>query len=181
MSRRSKFTENRSVTIIESLRNGCTRQAAAEAVDIAGSTLSEWIHEKASFRTEVLRAEAEAEVRNTAVVQKAADGWEAGTRTVTTKTVFKTRKTTKPDGTVIEEPVALEEVTETQTFTPMFDWRAALEWLKRRRPDEWGDRIDVKQLPDDALVRMLNRAADQRSREAGDSTPAHAANGHGHG
>ena len=36
------------------------------------------------------------------------------------------------------------------------DWRASLEWLKRRRRKEWGDSIDVRKLDDETILRLLN-------------------------
>jgi hypothetical protein len=36
------------------------------------------------------------------------------------------------------------------------DWRAALEWLKRQRRAEWGDRIDIGNISDEQLLRMLD-------------------------
>jgi transposase len=38
------------------------------------------------------------------------------------------------------------------------DWKAALEWLKRRRRDEWGDSIDVRKLSDDELIARATAA-----------------------
>lgn len=35
------------------------------------------------------------------------------------------------------------------------DWRASLEWLRRRRRVEWGDSIDIRKLDDDTLLRLL--------------------------
>lgn len=45
------------------------------------------------------------------------------------------------------------------------DWRASLEWLKRRRRVEWGDSIDIRKLDDDTLLRLL--ATEEGSGEAG--------------
>lgn len=49
------------------------------------------------------------------------------------------------------------------------DWRASLEWLKRRRRTEWGDAIDVSKLTDDQLLRLLKAA--EGSGEAENSPP----------
>jgi transposase-like protein len=41
------------------------------------------------------------------------------------------------------------------------DWRAALQLLKRRYPESWGDRLSFKSLPDDILIAVLNRIAEE--------------------
>ena len=38
------------------------------------------------------------------------------------------------------------------------DWRAAVEYLKRRDPGNWGDKIQVSKLTDDELLRLLTIA-----------------------
>lgn len=168
--RPTKFTPEKGELIAERLRAGSTRKAAAESVGVWYTTLLDWLQRGAEaksgqfhdFHDAVQRAEADAEVRNAAILQKAANGWDAGKKIITRKTVFKPRKITRADGTVIEESVPHEEVTETTHEERLFDWRAAESWLKRRHPEAWGDRIDVKNLPDDILVRLLNRAAAER-------------------
>ncbi len=129
-----KFTQARQDAILERLKAGSTRSAAAESVGVHRSQMTRWVEKHATFATAVLRAEAEAEIRYTALFAKGAQ-----------------------EG----------------------DWRAAESWLKRRRPEEWGDRLDVRQLSDELLVRFLNRAADQRGAPAEhhDSAGALAANG----
>ena len=34
------------------------------------------------------------------------------------------------------------------------DWRAALEWLKRRRRDEWGDNLSLSRLSDEDVIAL---------------------------
>lgn len=185
MGRPSKFSEARATAIAESLRAGCTRRAACLSNGVSEDSLSRWIARFADFAERVARAEAEAEARHTATLQRAADGWDACTVTRTVKTVFKTRKTTTIDPetkqeVVVEEPVALEEVTETRTEARQFDWRAAESWLRRRRRDEWGDQIDVRKLPDDTLVRLLEGDARARGETPGPA-PVGAADRNGAG
>lgn len=38
------------------------------------------------------------------------------------------------------------------------EWKAAIEWLKRRRRADWGDSIDVRKVDDDTLLRLLELA-----------------------
>jgi hypothetical protein len=152
MGRPLKFNEERAGKIVEYLRAGCTRKAAAEAVGVEYETLRLWLtrgrREQSgdyfAFLAAVTRAEAEVEARYTLIINKAATGWDTSSTTRTTKTVFRTKKTKQKDGTVIEEPVALQEVTETRHEGREFDPKYALEWLKRRRPEEWGDTMVIE-------------------------------------
>jgi transcriptional regulator with XRE-family HTH domain len=155
--RPTKFSDVTAGAIIDRLRAGCTRRAAAESVGVDESTLSKWISGKSSFSSDVARAESEAEAKYALILQKAASGWDAGSTTRTTKTVFKTRTVKHPDGRVVEEPVALQEVTESVKTERQFDWRAALEWLKRRRAAEWGDSSTVRfeKMTDEQLVEYV--------------------------
>ncbi len=151
MPRHTRLNDERTGQIVERLRSGCTRKAAAESIGVTYESFRLWLEKGASgrppysaFLAAVTHAEAEAEARNTLVLLKAATGWDSGATTTTRKTVFKTKETRLKDGTVIKEPVAFEEVSTSETRSREFDWKAALEWLKRRRRDEWGDGVAVR-------------------------------------
>ena len=144
-----KLTPEVSATICARLQAGCTRKAAAESANVSYDSFLGWLKKGAEatsgqffeFFGAVTRAEAEAEVRHTAVLMKAATGFNSVQTTRTVKSVEAMRKTRHPDGTVVEEPFVLELVTETTVGESQFDWRAAESWLKRRRKDEWGDKV----------------------------------------
>lgn len=99
MARPSKRNAATEQAILDMLRDGMTRTAAAEANGLPRETLSRWISRFVTFRHAVLQAEAQAEVRATTTVRQAAEK----------------------------------------------DWKAALAWLERRRPDDWArqDRIEI--------------------------------------
>lgn len=146
MARPAKYTPERREAILAGLRAGLTRTAACARVDVHVTQLERWCERFASFATEVAHAEAEAESQYTAIIAQAARPHD----------VTETTTTTGPNGELVKTVVRRE-----------FDWRAALEWLKRRRRDEWGDSIDVRKLPDDTVVRLLNAAAGGGGAEAG--------------
>lgn len=52
------------------------------------------------------------------------------------------------------------------------DWRAALEWLKRRRRDEWGDSLNLTKATDDDLVREAEEILNRQRERPSDSTRA---------
>ncbi len=183
--RPTKFDAEKGRRICECLKAGADRKAAAGSVGVHYHTFLRWLEKGREaksgpfreFLDAVSQAEEECAVRNAAILNKAANGWDSGGRTRTVKTVFRTRKTRHPDGTVTEEPVALEEVTETETITREFDWRAALEWLKRRRREDWSEKTisevsgpdggplqiqhefeELRKLPADELLRLHREA-----------------------
>src|SRR5574343_529156 len=128
----TKFTTARADAICAAIARGANRKDAAEANGVEYQTLLRWIEkgEQSScgqfcqFCYALTRAEAECAARMAAILQETAQGYE----------VVKTKTTIRPDGSVEEE----------RTVTVERDLRAAESWWKRRRRDEWGDRVDGK-------------------------------------
>ena len=79
MTRPSKATEALIETLLVALRTGCTREAACDHAGIVRTTLYRWVESKPGLRARVEKAEADAEVRFTAQVARAAgdDDWRA--------------------------------------------------------------------------------------------------------
>ena len=76
--RPSKFTPERVEAILDALRGGCSRMAAASAGGIHYDTLHDWLAKNPEFLREVEKAESLAEANYTAVVFKAAaTNWQA--------------------------------------------------------------------------------------------------------
>lgn len=82
--------------------------------------LNRWLNEDEDFAAAVAEAENEAHVRNVAVIQKAAAGYDVVTTITTTKRV---------DGVEIVETK--------ETKGREFCWQAAAWYLERKHPDEW--------------------------------------------
>ena len=86
-NRPARRTKERRDTILQTLRSGLTRRAAAEYADMDRTTLHRWMVEDAPMRRAVIKAEAEAEVRHVAVVTGSALGrpaqYDAGGRVST--------------------------------------------------------------------------------------------------
>jgi hypothetical protein len=76
--RNSKLTDARIEAILNALRTGCTRRAAAAVGGIHHSTLYEWMDHDPTLADTIERAEGEAEATFTAIVAKAAiTSWQA--------------------------------------------------------------------------------------------------------
>ena len=94
MGRPTKFTNKVCAKILEGIRGGLTRSAAAGTVGVHPAQIGRWCRTNATFANDCDIAEAEAEARFTAIITNAAQNG---------------------------------------------DPKMALEWLKRRRRDDWGD------------------------------------------
>lgn len=78
MARPSKRTPEREARLYEALRAGNTRRASCAYAGISESTLATWLERYNDFRDAIEKAEADAEIRNVAIIQKAAsDTWQA--------------------------------------------------------------------------------------------------------
>lgn len=150
MARPTKLDEKVQKVICDRLKAGCTRKAAAVSAGIVYVTFLDWLQKGEQARSGALRefflaveeAEAEAEVRATLLLTQAGQGYDGGYKQRTVKTEVRTKRTRHPDGTVVEEPVTVQIVTETEHTEKVRDWRATESWLKRRKRKEWGDKLD---------------------------------------
>lgn len=98
------------------------------------------------FLKDTTRAQAEARRAAVASIRQAYGLRGITTENVTTKTVSETklRKKRLPDGTVVEEPYTWTRTETTKTVSQYpSDWRAAMEFLKRRDKENWSDKIVV--------------------------------------
>lgn len=138
MPRPSKLTDSLQKDILDRLRAGATVQATCDSVGIHKSTFYDWLKrgEEAKsgkfsdFSDEATRAQADGMI--TAAIQFKKGMMPSESESVTTKTVSETRL--KKDGTPYEYKKT--ETTRTITQHPG-DWRAAMEYLARRDPDNW--------------------------------------------
>ncbi len=154
MARPTKFNSEKGEMICKRLRAGSTRKAAAESANISYDCLMDWLKrgekltadaktgaEFFQFFLAVGRAEADLEVQCAAMLSKAAFGYKSTTERTGQRSLVKMKRTTHSDGTVVEEPVVVSLAIQETTVSDAFDWRAALEILKRRRREDWGDAI----------------------------------------
>jgi transposase len=78
MARPTKRTPERETRLLEALRAGNTRRASCAYAGIDQDTLANWLRRWSDFSDAVEKAEADAEIRNVAIIQKAAsETWQA--------------------------------------------------------------------------------------------------------
>jgi transposase len=76
--RPTKYNEEVVQRITQALRAGNTRRASCAYAGISEDSFSRWMQDNATFADAIKKAEGDAEVRNVAIIQKAADTtWQA--------------------------------------------------------------------------------------------------------
>jgi hypothetical protein len=78
VSRPPKYNEQRAERVLEAIRAGATRRAAAGHAGVSPDTLERWQRRYAGFADSLTRAEDDIEVRTVALIQQAAQtDWKA--------------------------------------------------------------------------------------------------------
>jgi transposase-like protein len=160
IARPTKLNSELQKQVIDRLAAGSTIKATCDSVGIAERTYYQWVacgeaflagedHAKmprliadrealAQFSQEVTRAQADGMIQ--AAIRFRAGMNPSESETVTTETVTETKiRTIKhPDGTIEQVPYEVVKTTTRQSITHNpGDWRAAMEYLARRDPENW--------------------------------------------
>jgi hypothetical protein len=163
--------------IIERLAAGSTIKTTCDSVGIGETTYYQWIavgnahldglpHEKmpraivdrdalAKFAEEATRAIANGMI--TAAIRFKEGMNPSESESVTTETSVETRlRKVKKDGAIIEEPYEYRKTVTRKTVTHNpGDWRAAMEYLARRDPENWArtapQRTEIANAPGETL------------------------------
>ncbi|HEX9952798.1 MAG TPA: hypothetical protein VGB53_13580 [Rubricoccaceae bacterium] len=163
MARPTKLTHDIQSRICTALKAGNTRASAAEYGGITASTFYEWMKRGqkpaltakgaitakdlpfSEFSDAVTRAESDCEMRQVAIVLKAASSRTVTTVATKSKDIMVGRGEQQKKVTLIEETVTTHEE---------IDWKASAWWLERRNPKEW-KRVEARELsgPDGAPIR----------------------------
>lgn len=148
VGRKSKLTPELQQEIVDNLTLGCTVRDVCELAGISQETYFQWV-KKPEFSEAITQAQAKA--RRAAVVAvrvNLADTRNKVTETVTfEETRLRWRKTKDSAGNVIgeeQQPYTYRKTTvmNRETLIPP-DWRAGIEYLKRRDNRNWSDKITV--------------------------------------
>ena len=170
--RKSKYSPDLAAEIVKLLQSGCIIEDVCSKVGISPSTYHAWMVGHSEFSEMVKRAKAEANVGATLSLRKAMMPHDVHSNTTKTITETRLRKVRGKEG-VSEVPYEYKKVERSDTITNEFDWRAALEFLKRRDPDNWSEKLIIRvdpahldllhQLgfdsPSDAWQAMMDNAA----------------------
>ncbi len=144
MARPTKLSDKTQKQLVNLIETGVPITDACSFVGIANSTYYDWVRRGidgdpaySEFSDAVSRAREAAKVTAIGTLRSAM----APTRTIskTTETFTETRVDSKG------EPYEYKRVTERHTVTVIpGDWRAAIEYLKRRYRDEWSEKSIIE-------------------------------------
>lgn len=140
--RKTKYTPEMVEDIVKLSKSGCTINDICSKINIGVATYFEWINKYPEFAEQVVCARAEANIGATLSLRKAMMPHDVTSRTVKTLKETRLRKVRGKDG-VSEQPYEYTKVEQSETVSNEFDWRAALEYLKRRDPEHWGDKLII--------------------------------------
>lgn|GEM_PF-6723318 len=150
--RSSKLTPELQKDLCDNLKAGVVVRDACAQVGIGESTYYAWLTKSGKlyveFREAVRRAQSSARVSATLALRS---GMLASQTVIEATEIFtETRLRKMTDGS--EEPYTYEKKTTRKSTTKHpSDWRAALEYLKRRDPEHWSDRVRVEDWHDLAI------------------------------
>lgn len=145
--RKSPYSPEIAAEIVKLLAGGCIIKDTCSKVGIAQSTFFKWVKEHAEFSEQVTRARADANVGATLSLRKAMMPHDVSSHTTKTVTETRLRKVRTEHG-ISEVPYEWTKTEQSSTVSNEFDWRAALEYLKRRDPENWAEAFIVKVKPE---------------------------------
>jgi hypothetical protein len=177
MARKSKLTPDTQARIVQLLEVGCTVEDAAAQVGITKQTYYNWCkwgeERKSGSYFDFLDASTRAMSRARVVAVTAIRSALAPQHQVTdaTETVTETRlRKVRKDGAVIEEPYTYTKTVTRNSVTKLPpDWRAGIDYLKRRDKLNWSERTETVSFNVDAeTMRRFTEAAERAGVSAAD-------------
>lgn len=177
MARKSKLTPDTQARIVQLLEVGCTIEDACDQVGVSFQTYYNWRNrgELATsgiyleFFEATTRAASRARVAAVTAIRSALTTQQQVTDTTETVTETKLRKIHK-DGAVIEEPYTYTKTVTRNSVTKLPpDFRAGVEYLKRRDKANWSERtenVNINVDPD--TLRRFTEAAERAGVSAAD-------------
>lgn len=144
LGRPSKYTAELEEELLTLLAAGCIVEDVCAKVGISKETFYSWQATNAYFLDAVTRARAAANTNATLSLRRGMDAHDIVTKTVKKINETKLRPVVLPDGTRTEETYIYEKTEETVSTTRDSDWRAAMEYLKRRDPKNWAERLIIQ-------------------------------------
>lgn len=149
--RKTLYDEKMAEEIRKLLADGCIIADVCAKVGISQDTYFHWVKIHPEFSEIVTRAKAEANLGAVQSLRTAMHPHDVTAKTVKMFKETRLRKVKTKDG-VSEVPYEYVKTEQSQTVTNEFDWRAAMEFLKRRDPDNWAESFIIKISPQDKEV-----------------------------
>lgn len=143
MARKTKYTPQLAAEIVKLLAGGCIIEDVCKKVGISHTAYFDWIKRYPEFLESTERAKADANVGAVLSLRKAMMPHDIASETTKTVTETRLRKVRTKDG-ISEQPYEWTKTERSRTLSNEFDWRAALEFLKRRDPDNWSEHLIIK-------------------------------------
>lgn len=139
--RKSKYTPELVKQITDVLAGGATIRDACAHVGITENTFFTWVNTKSEFSKSVTYAQQQARLAAVLAIKQAVRGVQQTSNT--TETFTETRTRLNKAGEVV--PYDYKRTAVKQTVTNLApDWRAAIEYLKRRDPEHWSERQQIE-------------------------------------
>lgn len=143
--RKGKYNQGLVEALLDLLRKGNTDADACARVGISAQTFHVWQRDKPEFHEMVTRARVETRELAVKTLRSAMEPFDQ--QTITQETFTETRLNRRG------EPYQYTRTKKTAAITKLAaDWRAALEYLKRRDPDNWSEHLVIKLTPEQAEV-----------------------------
>jgi transposase len=137
--RKSKYTPELVKQITDVLAGGATIRDACAHVGISEETYFQWV-KKPEFSEATTYAQQQARLSAVLAIKQAVRGVQQTSHTTESFTETRTRLNKK--GEVV--PYDYKRTATKQTVTNLApDWRAAIEYLKRRDPEHWSERQQI--------------------------------------
>lgn len=144
MGKPSSFTPAIQEKIIGYLEQGCLIKDICGAIGIGVSTFFDWVKAKPDFAQEVTRAKSEAFLNATIAIKVAFSPHPVKTSTTITTTETRLKKDRDENGNLVQTPYEYKKTEVKESVTMESDWRAAIEYLQRRDPDRWANRLILR-------------------------------------
>lgn len=136
--RKTKYTIKLHKQIVDLIATGNTIKDTCAYVGISDETYRQWTLNRLDFMADIERAKGQAHIAAVFTIRSAIQGQQE------TSTITETFSETRIGKNGEPYEYVRKTTRHTTTNIPP-DWRAAIDYLKRRDPEHWSDKLNVKQ------------------------------------
>lgn len=147
------YSEEIRAQFVDLISTGCVVKDACNLVGVSEAVYYQWLAARPDFLEAITRARGIANVNAVRSLRLAMNPHPVVETTTTTFTETRLRKAVDPKtGATYEQPYEYTRTEVKESRRTEHDWRAALEFLKRRDPDNWTERTMIKISPAEDLL-----------------------------